>query len=125
MVWGRRVRGTGMMISAIVVLMMTSAGCSTTMLSGGADLPSNTQIVGGGFRIYWEAPAPGTVYLVEKTSGKILETESLDGGASYEFDMDLSDEGVVGAFERIIGDDAKKARLVLYFKPAPSESQMP
>jgi hypothetical protein len=125
MVGSKRVLSTGMMAAGVVGLVMIAGGCSTMASSSKADLPRGAQVVGGGFGIDWEVPTAGTVYLVEKTSGKIIETESLDEGMSYDFEMDLSDDEVVGAFERATGVDVKQARLVLYFKPAPAESETP
>lgn len=110
--------------TAVVGLMMFGAGCRTIGPLQGTDLPRDVQIVGGGFRIEWVAPADGTVYLYEKKSGKIVETESISEGDSYEFEMDLDAE-VAQTFENAFGTPLKEAKLVLYFKPAPSASQTP
>ncbi|HSV98662.1 MAG TPA: hypothetical protein VLI39_00710 [Sedimentisphaerales bacterium] len=112
-------------IAVIAALMMGIAGCSTLGPLQGADLPRDAQIVGGGFRVDWIAPADGTVLLYERKSGKLVETESLSEGDSYEYDMDLSDEEVTQTFEKAFGIPVKDARLVLYFKPAPASVEAP
>jgi len=112
-----------MVMVAVVGLLMAASGCSTMTSLHGADVPGGAQIVGGGFMINWIAPTAGTVYLVEKTSGKIVETRSLDKDDTYEFEMSLDDEAVVKTFENAFGVPMKKAKLVLYFKPAPAEAK--
>ncbi len=116
----RRVASMVMMLAGVVGLLMI-AGCSTTAFSGRTGVPQGATAVGGGFAIDWEAPMAGTVYLVEETSGKIIETRSLDEDETFEFEADLSDDEVVQAFEQIAGVEMEKARLVLYFKPSPAE----
>ncbi len=122
--WNGRVSGRGLAAAAIVGLMLVGAGCTTIAPLQGNDLPRDVQIVGGGFRINWIAPTDGTVYLYEKKSGKIVETESLSEGDSYEFEMDL-DEEVTRTFENAFGVSMKEAKLVLYFKPAGPKSDTP
>jgi len=119
-VWSRRVVSVGMRTGGIVGLLMI-AGCSTTAFSGRTGVPQGAKAVGGGFAIDWEAPTAGTAYLVEETSGKIIETESLDEDETFEFDADLSIDEVVRTLEQVMGVDISKARLVLYFKPSPAE----
>lgn len=122
--WNGRVSGRGLAAAAIVGLMLVGEGCTTIAPLQGNDLPRDVQIVGGGFRINWIAPTDGTVYLYEKKSGKIVETESLSEGDSYEFEMDL-DEEVTRTFENAFGVSMKEAKLVLYFKPAGPKSDTP
>jgi hypothetical protein len=116
-----RVSYRGLVAAAIVALLGVGAGCATIGPLQGNDLPRDVQIVGGGFRINWIAPTDGTVYLFEKKSGKIVETESLSEGDSYEFEMDL-DEEVTRTFENALGVSMEEAKLVLYFKSAPSDN---
>lgn len=118
-----RVSGGNIIVAAAVVgLMMAVAGCGTMGLQG-SDLPRGAKVVGGGFLIDWEAPTAGTVYLVEKTTGKIVETRSLDEDESYDFEMSLGDEGVAETFQNTFGVSVKEAKLVLYFKPAGPEAR--
>jgi hypothetical protein len=112
-------------IAVTAALMMGIAGCSALGPLQRADLPRDAQIVGGGFRIDWVAPADGTVLLYERKSGKLVETESLSEGDSYEFEIDLSDEEVTETFKKAFGIPVKDARLVLYFKPAPAPVEAP
>jgi hypothetical protein len=57
--------------------------------------------------IQWEAPEPGTVYLVEKRTGKLVQTFTLDSGETYEFAV----ESVVEAddLETLLGINIAKA----------------
>ncbi len=113
------------MMAAGVVGLLMIAGCNTTAFPGRTGVPRGAKVVGGGLAINWEAPTAGTVYLVEETSGKIIETQSLDEDATFEFDADFSDDDVVKTFERVTGVGIEKVRLVLYFKPSPPEAETP
>jgi hypothetical protein len=117
-----RVLGGGAIAAAVVGLVMIAAGCSVTPSLHGNGLPSGLETVGGGPQINWKAPTDGTVYLVEKTSGKIIETQSLDKGEVFEFEIGSDD---VETFEKVVGVRLTAARLVLYFKPANSKSSTP
>jgi len=76
-------------------------------------------MVGGGMMIAWKAPARGTVYLVEKQTGKIVETRSLEQDEVYSF----AATSVVQAdeFEQMLGIRFSRARFLLYFEPAVAE----
>lgn len=116
--------GNGIVAAAVMGLLMTLAGCGTMRLQG-SDLPRGAKVVGGGFLIDWQAPTAGTVYLVEKTTGKIVETKSLDEDDSYDFEMSLDDQSVTETFKDTFGIPVKEAKLVLYFKPAGPEAREP
>lgn len=62
------------------------AGCTTTS----SNLPSGARLVGGGLDIKYEAPSDGTVILLERTSGRIVATESLSEGSTFDFGSDYS-----------------------------------
>jgi len=113
-------RSNRTLVATAVGLMLVAAGCGAMRSAHAAGLPRHLEAVGGGLMINWKAPVPGTVYLVEKTTGKIIETRSLDEGEVYEFEI-ASDETGTEAFEKIIGVKLTDARLVLYFKPASSK----
>ncbi|MBN2127911.1 MAG: hypothetical protein JW741_00365 [Sedimentisphaerales bacterium] len=101
-------------------LMLTGAllgGCRTTRPLQADGLPGEEYLVGGGLMIDWEAPADGTAYLVEKETGKIIETRSLNEGDSYSFSV--SSGAQAQEFEEVLGIDFSQARFLLYFKPAP------
>jgi hypothetical protein len=96
--------------------MMVAAGCAApSQYYPPTGLSQNLEVVGGGLTINWKAPTAGTVYLVEKTSGKIIETKSLDEGEVYEFEVSPDQPTV---FDRAVGVSLNNARLVLLFKPA-------
>lgn len=100
-------------------LMMTFlmlAGCRTGTALQADGLPGEEYLVGGGMMIDWEAPATGTAYLVEKLSGKIIETRSLDKGDSYSFSISSGKQAA--EFEKMLGIKFSEARFLLYFLPA-------
>lgn len=115
---GRRERVIRIALVAGLVagLLTVGAGCSTLGSSHRADLPANVKVVGGGFEIIWQAPQGGTAYVVEKTSGKILKTETLSEDEWFEYEVDQEDGGAV--FKMTTGVDLANARIVLYFQPA-------
>ena len=77
-------------------------------------IPAKEFLVGGGFQINYTAPADGTVYWVEETTAKILETRSVTEDEGVEFEMDAeADE-----FKQGIGVEMAKAKLSLYFIPS-------
>ncbi len=91
------------------------AGCASEERFEPEYLSSQSRLVGGGLVIKWEAPEPGTVYLVEKRTGKLIQTVTLAEGQSYEFTV----ESVVDAddLSTLLGIDVSKAQFLLYFKP--------
>lgn len=117
-------RGTGRNtgIAAILAAVLL-AGCASkdqrfrpVTLSGGQVLPGRQYLVGGGLTISWKAPEAGTVFLVEKKTGKLVETRSLGEGEAYSFKVDST----VRAQELgdILGINFAKAQFLLYFEPA-------
>ncbi|MBN1362568.1 MAG: hypothetical protein JW993_18365 [Sedimentisphaerales bacterium] len=108
--------GRNVVAGVVVALIIIVAGCRSTPAMRPAELPANVQVVGGGVMINWEAPADGTVYLVDKTSGKVIVTQTVEQGDPYEFELDPEDGAE--AFKAVTGVELEDARLVLYFKPA-------
>lgn len=107
--------GHAMSVAAAIVAIALLAGCRTTPTLQADGLPGEQYLVGGGVMIDWEAPADGTAYLVEKTSGKIVETRSLTKGDSFSFSIDSGSHA--SEFERVLGIKFSEARLLLYFQP--------
>jgi len=71
--------------AAAILAVALLAGCESkeqrfrpVNLSGGKLLPGRQYPVGGGLNIAWQAPSAGTVFLVEKRTGKLVETRSLE-----------------------------------------------
>ena len=65
-----------------LLTVMSLAGCSS-LTSSSCDfnskgLPNQKYFVGGGLDIQWRAPQPGTAYLVEEKTGRIVITKSID-----------------------------------------------
>jgi hypothetical protein len=65
--------------SGMVALVIALAGCATS------NLPSGARLVGGGLTVEYTAPTDGTAILIERTSGRIVATESLGEGDSFDF----------------------------------------
>lgn len=95
-------------------LLATGCGSRTARFRHEA-LPGDLDLVGGGLRISWEPLQPGTAYLVEKRTGKIMETRTLTEGEPFLFEVD----SIVEAedIEEMIGVDIEKTEFLLYFKP--------
>jgi hypothetical protein len=99
-------------IMAISVALVV-AGCSTS------SLPRGAQVVGGGLKIHWVSGGPpGTAILVEKTTGKTIKTESLEGNEISEgFMFDASQEQDAEILRAVLGSIPTNAQFVLYFVP--------
>lgn len=114
----------GMTLCWLAILGLAGCGASTQNGPSPArgrqfthtGIPAREYLVGGGFQIDYTAPANGTVYWVEETTGKILQTTSVTEDESVEFELDVmeieSDE-----FQSRIGIDLAKAKMSLYFIP--------
>jgi len=102
-------------VAGMLFVLLLLAGCRTSPPLQADGLPGEQYLVGGGMMIDWEAPAAGTAYLVEKTSGKIVETRSLAQGDSYTFSV--ASGGQAAEFEKMLGIRFSEARFLLYFRP--------
>ena len=102
----------------LMVVSLFLCGCSTGRSLQADGLPGEEYLVGGGMMINWEAPAEGTAYLVEKTSGKIVETRSMKRSDTYDFSIASAGQAI--EFEKVFGVKLSEARLLLYFQPAAS-----
>ncbi len=109
--WMSRWLGGG--ILGVVILVL--GGCSTPRYLPADGLPDDQYLVGGGLMIDWEAPAAGTAYLVEKSTGKIIETRSMEAGDNFSFSVSSSAQA--DEFEKILGIKFPEARFLLYFQP--------
>jgi len=107
-----------LVVSLLGVLAL--GGCGAGKQGPAVRLPDTPQMVGGGMMIKWKAPERGTVYLVEKRTGKIVETCSLEQDEVFSF----AATSVVQAdeFEQMLGIRFSRARFLLYFEPALAES---
>lgn len=65
--------------SALLALLLAAAGCATPTLPRGA------RLVGGGLLVDYQAPVDGTAILVERSSGRMVASESLDEGNNFRF----------------------------------------
>ena len=108
--------GRTLILGSFALIVLLFAGCRTSPKLQPDGLPGEQYLVGGGVMIDWEAPADGTAYLVEKTSGKIVETRSLTKGDSFSFSIDSGSQA--SEFERVLGIKFSEARLLLYFQPS-------
>ena len=96
--------------------VLTVGGCKSSRQPAVVHLPDAPRLVGGGMMIGWKAPERGTVYLIEKQTGKIVETRSLEEGEVYSF----AATSVVQAdeFEQMLGIKFSRAHFQLFFEPA-------
>lgn len=102
----------------LMAMFVLLSGCSTSRSLQADGLPGEEYLVGGGMMINWEAPADGTAFLVERTTGKIVETRSMKRGDTYDFSVGSAGQAL--EFEKIFGVKLSEARLMLYFEPATS-----
>jgi len=105
-----------MSMAAILAAVLVLGGCGSQTSRRVASLPGDYHLVGGGLNISWKAPEPGTVFLVEKKTGKLIETRSLEEGEIYTFAV----ESVVRAEELqdMLGVNFSRTEFLLYFEPA-------
>ena len=89
-------------------VFLVTVSCSTTGLPRGAIL------VGGGSHISYNPPGDGTLILVEKTSGRIVVTQS-SGDGKFEFDATAEEQ--IQMLKSGFGAPPTNARYVLYFVP--------
>jgi hypothetical protein len=119
----RTVEATWAAIVVGFVAMLVFAGCRSQERFRPEYLPGDAQLVGGGLVIEWQAPEAGTVYLLERRTGRLVQTFTLAEGEPYHFAV----ESVVDAEELgdMLGIDIDKAQFLLYFKPAGREGTAP
>lgn len=72
-----------MTLLGIIAAGILLPGCATS------DLPRGARLVGGGLRVDYRAPTDGTAILRERTSGRIVATESLEEGDGFKFHPNL------------------------------------
>ena len=99
---------------AAIALVLSGCGAPRRVLVDG--LPDDQYLVGGGSMIDWRAPTAGTAYLVEKTTGKIIETRSMEAGDSFGFSVGSGQQRI--EFEKRLGIEFADMNLWLYFVPA-------
>lgn len=75
----------------MLALAVALAGCATSNLQ----LPRGARFVGGGLMVEYTAPTDGTAILIERNSGRIVATESLDEGDTFSFHPDKGNAGEV------------------------------
>jgi hypothetical protein len=110
------IKGRIAVVVAMTVVLLGLVGCHSQDRLRPAYLSGDSRLVGGGLKIEWKAPEPGTVYLVEKRTGKLVQTFTLDTGEMYKFSV----ESAVDADDLaiVLGIHIDKAQFLLYFKPA-------
>lgn len=110
----------------MIALAIGLAGCATS------NLPRGARLVGGGLKVEYTAPRDGTAILIERTSGRIVATESLEEGDSFDFYPQL--HGYDEVLYRMFGDTnvapdgspvviPTNAFLQLYFIPEQAKKE--
>jgi hypothetical protein len=111
---------------SIIALGVALVGCATS------NLPRGARLVGGGLDIRYQAPAAGTVILIERTSGRIVATKSLEAkGAEFYFGPNSFDNGDVLAtmFSTVPSNTGELTHVPtntffqLYFVPAKTKRE--
>jgi hypothetical protein len=104
-------------IAILLVCMTSMSGC--IMVSDPKSepakniLPKDSQKVGGGFEIAYLMPEDGTVVLIDKTTGKTIQTISLKEGETFDFVCRASDQKLF----KDMGVEIQRADFVLYSYP--------
>jgi len=117
-------RSFRIMLFANVGVALITAGCGPTDGRFRPNmLPGDLQLIGGGLNIHWEPPEPGTAYLVEKRTDKIIETRTLAQGEPFVFEIN----SIVEAqdLQEMLGVDIDRAEFLLYFKPQERPRSVP
>ena len=98
-------------------LLTLAVGCTTTSTG----LPPGSRVVGGGLSVEWEAAERGTVIVREETTRRVVATETLDEGDSFDFPMSSNHHE---ALSRLFGDPMPtNLTFVLYFAPTPKADE--
>jgi hypothetical protein len=93
-----------------LAILLITVGCASS------GLPRGAYAVGGGLKINYEPSADGTMILMDKTSGKIIATQTAP--TTFEFDATTAPDS--GILDVVLGPDRESAHYVLYFVPARS-----
>ena len=107
---------TSLLLLGFVTILV---GCNSNT-SGGLNsktgLPQQKYLVGGGLMIDYQASCEGTAFLVEKTSARIIKTQSMFKGTNFDGPGSISDEDS----QKYFGMPISKLKLELYFVPKPA-----
>ena len=99
-------------IALVLGALICVSGCVSSRL------PASARFVGGGGHIEWASPDPGTIILIDSTTGKVVATKAVFGpGDSFTFDM--TSQGDMDILRQALGGEPKKVELALYFIPTP------
>ncbi len=97
------------------ILSLLMSGCQT--MSGpltAEGIPEQRYLVGGGLNVYYVAPEPGTLYVVEENLKQIWVTRVMDTGNRYQHSRANSP---FSNFKELFGIDHKDIKVSLYFVP--------
>jgi hypothetical protein len=106
-----------LLVLCLSALFATGCASSQKTSFGLNGLPHEQYRVGGGFDIEYNAPADGTFYLLDLSSGKFVVTKNTTEGDTFDFSIDSADMDQAKAF----GINLEKSKLVLYFVPKPKQ----
>ena len=96
--------------SAAVAFLLFLVACSTP------GLPPGARVVGGGSLIEWLPPVDGgTAILFEKTTGKIIATQTVNNITSFNFDA--RDDSGTALLKAAFDTPPTNAQFVLYYVP--------
>jgi hypothetical protein len=117
---------TNIKLLGTIAFAIGLAGCATS------NLPRGARLVGGGLQVEYTAPRAGTAILIERTSGRIVASESLGEGDSFDFHPFVA--GYDEILFRMFGDTSAapdgsmvaiptNALLQLYFVPEKTKKE--
>ena len=109
------------LLIAVAVSTLFVSSCSNQNYSAKLVL-NNQYLVGGGFNVKYQAPVSGTAIYVDAASEKILATETLLAGETFEIQLPLDDPEEVNQL-KAVGLDITKLNPRLYFVPRAEQSQ--
>jgi hypothetical protein len=103
-------RTLSLTLSAIVTAL--TVACLTSPPFNSDGIPDSKYLVGGGLEIEYTAPSDGTAYWVDETTAKIITTESVAEGDTFDVgDVDVQQ------METTLGIAIHEAKFMLYFVP--------
>lgn len=108
------------MKTAVIAITMSAlfiVGCASgTQYFKSNGLPRDHFYIGGGYAIDYTAQTTGTLYIVEKSSNKLVVTKSMSSGERFENSIDLADESVMELSVKL-AIKPEKMEFAFYFIP--------
>jgi hypothetical protein len=100
----------------LAAVALCACACATTPATPPISslVPSDARIIGGGYRIFYTAPADGTFYVVDRKTGRLLTSWNRKKGDLFEVTASTMAE-IAQALNVPLGE----LEPVAYFAPGP------